>query len=114
MTLARSGFPVPAPGQATDRCTDQEATVFAWWSSTVIRVRWLVLAAGLAVAVVGAVWGSGAFASLTNGGVGGPARPPAGGQQIAPPPGPPGPGLVGLLFPPRPPVGHPPGPRPVR
>lgn len=57
--------------------------MFAWWSPTLIRARWLVLAAGLAVAVVGAVWGSGVFASLTNGGFDDPASESVRVQQIA-------------------------------
>src|SRR5260370_35766655 len=65
------------------RGTDQGGTVFGWWSPKVIRARWLVLAAGLGVAVVGAVWGSGAFASLTNGGFDDPASDSARVQQIA-------------------------------
>jgi len=57
--------------------------MFAWWSSTVIRARWLMLAAGLVLAVAGAVWGSGVFASLTNGGFDDPASDSAKVQQIA-------------------------------
>src|SRR6266851_5258623 len=57
--------------------------MFAWWSSTVIRARLLMLAAGLVLAVAGAVWGSGVFASLTNGGFDDPASDSAKVQQIA-------------------------------
>lgn len=57
--------------------------MFAWWSSTVIRARWLVLAGALVVAVVGVVWGSGVFGSLTNGGFDDPASDSAKVQQIA-------------------------------
>jgi uncharacterized membrane protein YdfJ with MMPL/SSD domain len=42
--------------------------VFAWWGRVVVRVRWLVLAATLAVVAVGAVWGTGIFGALASGG----------------------------------------------
>ena len=57
--------------------------MLAWWSSTVIRARWLVLAAGLVLALAGAVWGSGVFGSLVNGGFDDPASASARVQQIA-------------------------------
>jgi trehalose monomycolate/heme transporter len=42
--------------------------MFAWWGRTVVRARWLVIAAGLALALVGAVWGTGVFGVVTGGG----------------------------------------------
>lgn len=57
--------------------------MLARWSSTVIRARWLVLAAGLVLALAGAVWGSGVFGSLVNGGFDDPASASAKVQQIA-------------------------------
>ena len=57
--------------------------MLARWSSTVIRARWLVLAAGLVLALAGAVWGSGVFGSLVNGGFDDPASASARVQQIA-------------------------------
>jgi uncharacterized membrane protein YdfJ with MMPL/SSD domain len=57
--------------------------MLVWWSSTVIRARWLVLAAGLVLALAGAVWGSGVFGSLVNGGFDDPASASARVQQIA-------------------------------
>jgi hypothetical protein len=57
--------------------------MLAWWSSAMIRARWLVLAAGLAAAVAGIAWGSGVFASLTNGGFDDPASESAKVQRIA-------------------------------
>jgi uncharacterized membrane protein YdfJ with MMPL/SSD domain len=42
--------------------------LFAWWGRAVIRLRWWVLAAGLALVVAGATWGTGVFGSLTGGG----------------------------------------------
>ena len=57
--------------------------MLARWSSTVIRARWLVLAAGLVLALAGAVWGSGVFGSLVNGGFNDPASASARVQQIA-------------------------------
>ncbi|HEX8630994.1 MAG TPA: MMPL family transporter, partial [Catenuloplanes sp.] len=47
--------------------------MFAWWGKAVVRLRWAVLAAGLAVAVVGVVWGIGVFGVLTGGGYADPA-----------------------------------------
>ena len=57
--------------------------MLAWWSSTVVRARWLVLAAWLVLALAGAVWGSGVFGSLVNGGFDDPASASARVQQIA-------------------------------
>ena len=42
--------------------------MFGWWGRTVVRVRWWVIAAALALVAVGATWGSGVFGSLTGGG----------------------------------------------
>ncbi|GAA0800945.1 MMPL family transporter [Spirilliplanes yamanashiensis] len=42
--------------------------MFAWWGRAVVRTRWWVLAAGLALVVAGATWGAGVFGALTGGG----------------------------------------------
>jgi RND superfamily putative drug exporter len=42
--------------------------MFARWGQFVVRARWAVLAAGLALVVVGATWGTGVFGSLSAGG----------------------------------------------
>ncbi|MFY1669151.1 MMPL family transporter [Plantactinospora sp. WMMB334] len=42
--------------------------MFAWWGRVVVRLRWVVLAAGLVLVAVGATWGTGVFGSLTGGG----------------------------------------------
>jgi len=42
--------------------------MFGWWGRTVVRVRWWVLVAALALVATGATWGSGVFGSLTGGG----------------------------------------------
>jgi trehalose monomycolate/heme transporter len=42
--------------------------MFERWGRFVVRARWGVLAAALAVVVTGAVWGTGVFSSLTGGG----------------------------------------------
>ena len=42
--------------------------MFAWWGRQVVRQRWAVLAAGAALFLFGAAWGSGVFGSLTGGG----------------------------------------------
>ena len=42
--------------------------MFEWWGRAVVRLRWAVLAAGLALAVVGVTWGAGVFGALTSGG----------------------------------------------
>ncbi|MGI5213704.1 MMPL family transporter [Plantactinospora sp. CA-290183] len=47
--------------------------MFAWWGRTVVRVRWVVLAAALVLAALGVAWGSGVFGSLTGGGFDDPA-----------------------------------------
>jgi RND superfamily putative drug exporter len=50
-----------------------EGPVFAWWGRAVVRARWFVLAATLAVVAVGAVWGTGIFGALASGGFDDPA-----------------------------------------
>jgi RND superfamily putative drug exporter len=47
--------------------------MFAWWGRAVVRARWFVLAATLAVMAVGAVWGAGIFGALASGGFDDPA-----------------------------------------
>ncbi|GGJ76913.1 hypothetical protein GCM10010123_03650 [Pilimelia anulata] len=42
--------------------------MFAWWGRAVVRLRWWVLALGLAVAVLGATWGGGVFDRVVSGG----------------------------------------------
>ncbi|GAB1642488.1 MMPL family transporter [Krasilnikovia sp. MM14-A1259] len=42
--------------------------MFGWWGRTVVRVRWWVIAAALALVVTGATWGAGVFGALTGGG----------------------------------------------
>ena len=42
--------------------------MFAWWGRVLVRWRWLVLAAGAAVVLLGATWGVGVFNHLTGGG----------------------------------------------
>jgi trehalose monomycolate/heme transporter len=42
--------------------------MFAWWGRTVVRARWWVLSAGVALAIVGGVWGTGVFGSVVGGG----------------------------------------------
>jgi uncharacterized membrane protein YdfJ with MMPL/SSD domain len=42
--------------------------MFAWWGKAVVRLRWSVLAAALALVVVGVSWGAGVFGALTGGG----------------------------------------------
>jgi uncharacterized membrane protein YdfJ with MMPL/SSD domain len=42
--------------------------MFGWWGRTVVRVRWWVVAAALALVVAGATWGAGVFGALTGGG----------------------------------------------
>src|SRR2546430_9390551 len=43
--------------------------MFARWGQFVGKARWFVLAAGLALTVFGATWGTGVFGSLSAGGV---------------------------------------------
>ncbi|MEO3781437.1 MMPL family transporter [Micromonospora sp. B11E3] len=47
--------------------------MFAWWGRAVVRVRWAVLAAAVALVVVGSTWGAGVFGELTGGGFDDPA-----------------------------------------
>src|SRR3954452_23861644 len=47
--------------------------MFAWWGRTVVKVRWWVVAAALALVVAGTTWGSGVFGALTGGGYDDPA-----------------------------------------
>ncbi|SCL33722.1 putative drug exporter of the RND superfamily [Micromonospora pallida] len=47
--------------------------MFAWWGRMVVRLRWTVLAAGLALVVIGATWGAAVFGQLTGGGFDDPA-----------------------------------------
>lgn len=47
--------------------------MFTRWGRAVIRVRWLVVAATAALAIVGIAWGSGVFGSLVSGGFADPA-----------------------------------------
>ncbi|GAA4900525.1 RND superfamily putative drug exporter [Stackebrandtia albiflava] len=49
--------------------------MFAWWGRAVARLRWVVLAAAVAVVGVGATWGSGVFDSLADGGFYNPESP---------------------------------------
>ncbi|GIG66331.1 MMPL family transporter [Phytomonospora endophytica] len=42
--------------------------MFAWWGRVVARARWIVLAAGVIVAVIGALWGTGVFGAVSDGG----------------------------------------------
>jgi RND superfamily putative drug exporter len=42
--------------------------MFGWWGKAVIRLRWWVIAAALALVVAGATWGAGVFGALTGGG----------------------------------------------
>jgi RND superfamily putative drug exporter len=42
--------------------------MFGWWGRAVVRFRWAVLAAWLALVVVGVTWGAGVFGTLTGGG----------------------------------------------
>src|SRR5262245_53799434 len=42
--------------------------MFAAWARFVVRARWAVLAAGVALVVVGATWGTGVFGVLSGGG----------------------------------------------
>jgi RND superfamily putative drug exporter len=47
--------------------------VFAWWGRAVVRARWFVLAATLALVAVGTLWGTGIFGALASGGFDDPA-----------------------------------------
>jgi RND superfamily putative drug exporter len=49
--------------------------MFAWWGRLVYRARWWVLAFWAAVLVIGAVWGTGVFGTLSTGGFDDPSSP---------------------------------------
>src|SRR5689334_21039657 len=42
--------------------------MFAWWGRVVVRARWIVLALGLVLVLVGATWGAGVFGAVSSGG----------------------------------------------
>lgn len=42
--------------------------MFAWWGRVVARARWAVLGVGVLVAVIGALWGTGVFGAVSDGG----------------------------------------------
>jgi uncharacterized membrane protein YdfJ with MMPL/SSD domain len=42
--------------------------MFGWWGAAVVRLRWWVVTAGVALVVAGATWGAGVFGALTGGG----------------------------------------------
>jgi RND superfamily putative drug exporter len=42
--------------------------MFGWWGRVVVRARWWVLAVSAALVLVGGVWGTGVFGSLSGGG----------------------------------------------
>src|SRR3954453_10957585 len=48
--------------------TKWETLMFGWWGRTVVRTRWWVLAAGLVLAIVGGLWGTGVFGALVSDG----------------------------------------------
>ncbi|GAA1030700.1 MMPL family transporter [Virgisporangium ochraceum] len=47
--------------------------MFAWWGRTVVRARWAVLVAGVLLALVGGVWGTGVFGTVKGAGFDDPA-----------------------------------------
>ncbi len=47
--------------------------MFVWWGRVVVRARWAVLAAAVALVVVGSTWGAGVFGELAGGGFDDPA-----------------------------------------
>ncbi|WP_434743231.1 MMPL family transporter [Micromonospora sp. SH-82] len=47
--------------------------MFAWWGRVVVRARWAVLAAAVALVVLGSTWGVGVFGQLSGGGFDDPA-----------------------------------------
>ncbi|HEX6871567.1 MAG TPA: MMPL family transporter [Micromonosporaceae bacterium] len=49
--------------------------MFAFWGRAVVRGRWWILAATLALVVVGGAWGTGVFGALSGGGFDDPASP---------------------------------------
>src|SRR3954451_20640697 len=42
--------------------------MFGWWGRTVVRARWWVVAAALALVALGVTWGAGVFGALSGGG----------------------------------------------
>ncbi|MBT8226397.1 MAG: MMPL family transporter [Dactylosporangium sp.] len=42
--------------------------MLGWWGTTVVRLRWGILAAAIVLAVGGGIWGTGVFGSLIDGG----------------------------------------------
>jgi uncharacterized membrane protein YdfJ with MMPL/SSD domain len=42
--------------------------MFRWWGRAVVRLRWWVVAAAVALVVAGATWGAGVFGALSGGG----------------------------------------------
>jgi RND superfamily putative drug exporter len=55
--------------------------MFAWWGRTVVRARWAVLVAGLLLALVGGVWGTGVFGEMKGAGFDDPASESSRAQQ---------------------------------
>ena len=55
--------------------------MFGWWGRIVARLRWVVLAAGALLALVGVGWGTGLFGALTGGGFEDPASESARAEQ---------------------------------
>jgi uncharacterized membrane protein YdfJ with MMPL/SSD domain len=49
--------------------------MFGWWGKAVMRLRWWVIAAAVALVVAGATWGAGVFGALTGGGYDDPNSP---------------------------------------
>ncbi|MDG4817945.1 MMPL family transporter [Micromonospora sp. WMMD956] len=47
--------------------------MFDWWGRAVVRARWAVLAAAVALMALGATWGTGVFGQLSGGGFADPA-----------------------------------------
>lgn len=66
MLTAYVGMPAECESRETGRKGVGE--MFAWWGRAVVRLRWYVLVAGLALVVAGATWGAGVFGALTAGG----------------------------------------------
>src|SRR4051812_22556191 len=42
--------------------------MFAWWGRAVVRWRWGVIAGGILLALIGAVWGTGVFGVMVDDG----------------------------------------------
>ena len=49
--------------------------MFAWWGRMLVRARWWVIAATVALVAVGGVWGTGVFSTLSGGGYDDPSSP---------------------------------------